>query len=356
MITLFLALRVSALFLVVFLWIFLPHRYPKWATLLLALLYAATGVLDHILCRTIRPGVSAAGNLALFVEALLVLGTAVLISQQRDSGVFLVAMTSCTSDLAIVTVNCVLCALTDNPLTAMIGSVLFGTAMLSLMVRNNRKVRLSELPRSSEGRRELCLIPALAFVALYVTCVLPGNVFLIPECRIIAVVMIAVTLSYYHLVLTLLRTRAESDALASSNELLESYAACLRRRMEDTKKAQEKLSILRHDLRHRNQMILYYLDTNDTASVRNLAEVTASELDSTAEKQYCRNGVLNMILAQIDQTAAAQNVEFRCAAEIPDVSADLTKELEFEFATVVLNLLENAVRAAAAQTDPKNGM
>jgi signal transduction histidine kinase len=276
-----------------------------------------------------------------------------LITQHRDSRAVIVAISACTYDMAVTAVSCLLCFFTRSTVLPFLGSLGFGVILLYVIVRGNRKTPISDLLQNSAGRMRLCLVPALAFVALYVACVWPGNVFSVPESRIVAVVMIAVMFTDYRLVISLLRIRAESDMLASSKELLESYACSLQERIEDSRKSREKLSILRHDMRHKDQMILYYLDAGDLDAVRALAEQTAVELDATAEKRYCRDNVIDRILAHADQAAAARQVEFRCNADIPEIAPELPQELEFEFGTVVLNLLENAVRAAAAQTDPQ---
>jgi len=354
MIGLFAAMRVTAVFLVLHLWFLLPHRYRAPACAgILAAMYALTTLLDLFVCQNITNKVNLAGNLALAAEVVLVLGAALLIGQHRDSRALLIGFSACACDLAGVAINCLLYFWSQSTALALAGSAACCAAALYFLVRGDRKTPLRDLLQNRSGRMKLCLVPLLTFLSFYVICVWPGNIFTVPECRVVLIIMILIMFGYYQLVLSLLRSRADSDALAGNNELLEAYVSSLKRQVADVRDAEEQLSILRHDMRHKDNMILYYLDAGNTDAVRTMVSDTVQQLDATAQKRYCRNGVLNMILTQTDRRAKQQGVVFRCSADIPEPEPGVPPEMEFEFGTIVLNLLENALRVAAALSDPQ---
>ena len=90
-------------------------------------------------------------------------------------------------------------------------------------------------------------------------------------------------------------------------------------------------------------MVLYYLDAGNEEAIRQMMTEAGSRLDETVEKEYCRNQVLNMILSSAAQKAEEKGIDFRCAA----ADCELPLSVRTDFATIILNLLENAQNAAS---------
>ena len=95
----------------------------------------------------------------------------------------------------------------------------------------------------------LCLIP-LAFYALFYIVYIVGAVE--GEGMRIAIVMLALAMALagYAIVFVALREHARRTQLAEAQRLLEEQARAFERQIEAVRASDEKMRLLRHDLRH----------------------------------------------------------------------------------------------------------
>lgn len=342
---LFWPLRLTSAFLLLFLWIFLPHRYRKLPSLGIALAsYLLTGVLEAAVSGHVARSIDLYGTAALLIEVLVVLATAMLLGEHRDSRSLFVGLSACTYALAAFIAGSLVYYHTGCPLTAILAQTLFSGIVLAVLCMHNRRTPLTDLLADPTGRARLCLVPLVCLLSIFIASVWPGNLFVIPVCRIISVLMLVLMFVYYHLVIMLLRIQANRGWLQANNEIMNAYAQGLKQQIERTAKDQEKLSVLRHDSRHRASLIRYYLDEGNTDAIREMCDQVSACLNETVEGRYCADTALNWVLGSFAPRAEEKKIRFECAAEIPP----LPEALELEFGTVMLNLLENAFNAAAA--------
>jgi two-component system sensor histidine kinase AgrC len=340
----FVMLRASSLFLLAFLWLLLPHRYGKFKSLLILLCcFAATCYPDYeISCHVVKY-VDMDANYFNLLEILIVIITALIFSSHRDDRAVFGALSASTYELAGITVGSIIYYHSQSSALSMGIQVIFYVLLLAICCRKDRSPALIETTNYTGKRAYLCFVPALSYLSIYAAAAWPGNIFLNQESRVLAVIMVFLMFAYYFLVSSLLNIQKKSCRLARNNELLETYAANLERQMEKDRENQEKMAILRHDIRHRENMILYYLDDGDTEAIRSMLGQMSDKLNETVQKKYCSNKAMNLILADTERKAAENGVAFECAAEI----SELPGGIRTDFATVILNLLENALKAAS---------
>lgn len=340
----FVMLRVSMLFLLAFLWCLQPHRYGRLRSLLiLACSFAVTVYPDMVISEHLIVGYSLYANCANIFEILTVIGTAFCFGSHRDDRALFAGLSASTYDLAGIAVGTIIYYYLKSPVSAIALQAVFYIGVLAAIVKSSDAASLPEVMDKLGGRKKLCLIPALCYMSIYAASAWPGNIFNDDDSRILAAVMVVLMFAYYFLMASLLRAQRKSYRLSRDNELLETYASSLERRIEQEKTNQEKMAILRHDLRHRETMVLYYLDAGNEEAIRQMMTEAGSRLDETVEKEYCRNQVLNMILSSAAQKAEEKGIDFRCAA----ADCELPLSVRTDFATIILNLLENAQNAAS---------
>jgi hypothetical protein len=340
----FVMLRVSMLFLLAFLWLLQPHRYGRLKSLLiLACGFAVTIYPDLVISQHLIVGYSLYANCANVFEILAVIGTAYCFGAHRDDRALFAGLSASTYDLAGIAVGTIIYYYLQCPVSAIALQAAFYIGVLAAIVKGSDASSLPDVMENMSGRKKLCLIPALSYMSIYAASAWPGNIFHDEDSRILAAVMVVLMFAYYFLMVSLLRAQKKSCRLARDNELLETYASSLERRIEQEKKNQEKMAILRHDLRHRESMVLYYLDAGNEEAIRQMMTEAGSRLDETVEKEYCRNSVLNMILSSAAQKAEEKGIAFECTA----TDWELPLPIRTEFATIILNLLENAQNAAS---------
>lgn len=96
-------------------------------------------------------------------------------------------------------------------------------------------------------------------------------------------------------------------------------------------------------------MIISYPEEGKEQEIRALLREMDEHISRTRTVRYCENLAVNGILNYCARQAEEKGIIFEVRTEIPQ-----RMELnEFEFATVVSNLLENALNAAALVEEPK---
>ncbi|MGI6535169.1 MAG: sensor histidine kinase [Eggerthellaceae bacterium] len=103
----------------------------------------------------------------------------------------------------------------------------------------------------------------------------------------------------------------------------------------------------RHDFKHQLAVIRGYNEEGDRAKLESyLDEISAAIPEGDRTHRFCTNFAINAVVQYYLDAARAQGVQ-RVDAKL-DVPRDLTTAQENDLAGIVGNLMENAVRAAAA--------
>jgi len=340
---LFVPLRVASAFLLGFLWLFLPHRYGRAASAAIVLVsYGLTGFLEAFICRHITQSIDARGMAVLAAEMLITLCTAMLLGEHRDSRSLFVGLSACTCALSSIILGSLIYWWVGNPALALTGQAGFNACTVAVFYSHNKQTPLTELLADRKGRARLCFIPLTCFFAIFASSIWPGNIFTDPACRPISAMLLVLLFLSYRLVMELLRAQERDNWLRANNEILNAYAHGLKQQIERTAKEQEALAVIRHDIRHRANLVQYYLSEGNTEAVREMVARVNAQLDATVERRWCADTALNWVLNSTAQRAEERQIRFECSADIPP----LPEAKELEFGTIVLNLLENAYNAA----------
>lgn len=106
---------------------------------------------------------------------------------------------------------------------------------------------------------------------------------------------------------------------------------------------EETARIFRHDARHRDALLLQYLDNNDTERAKELLrkELHAVKANGSLPR-YCENMLINAVLAQYGGKAKQKGLRYTAQIQMPEqLFCD-----EAEFCVMLSNLLENSLEAA----------
>lgn len=344
-------LRTEAAFMLCFLWMFLPHRYNRPVTAcILAVSYVLTGFTEYKISSHTLTSLDGDGVAAIFIEVLIVLATAVVMGEHRDSRSVLIGLSACTFYLAAFMTEALLYFYTGNFVVSMIVEIAFSVIIILVIYANNKSTPLTELLEIRQGRWGMCFIPGLCFVSIILANAFMGNIFTDPVCRPITVVMIILMFVYYFIIVSFLRMQSRARWLDVSNSLLEAYSTGLKQQLEHMETAQEEIAIMRHDIRHRLNLVGYYLDTGNTDAIREMISATSARLDETVIRRLCLDNTMNWVLQQAALKAEKENITFECEADIDK----LPSEIEFGLGVVVLNLLENALNSVSAVADSES--
>lgn len=114
------------------------------------------------------------------------------------------------------------------------------------------------------------------------------------------------------------------------------------RLMQDSR---EKISVMRHDLRHSYRLIAVMLDKNEISAAKDYVGRQETLLGKTKVKNFCKPPLLNAALSFYISRAESSGIKVRHKINLPEkISTD-----ESDFALLMSNLLENAVNACSKQ-------
>lgn len=338
--------RISIVFLLIFLVMFLPLRYGRLMTGFCLLgCFTITGIMDYfffIVNRNYKFPV-----LLTVVEIVVVQLTPFLISKYRDFRTMFVGFTAAAYVLAGNVASSLLFIAGVNLLVNIICQCLVHALILGILVVKIRESVLESLKNSGLHWGKLCMIPAMFYTAVYTISTWPANIYEQPENLLgVCCIMILMVCSYVMIIQLFVSQKQDSD-LKRSMEYLESYANRLKHEADTIHEKEMEAAVMRHDLKHYSIMINSYLEEGRKEEIRELLKELNTHVNEEKTVRYCENLAVNGIVAHCAKQAAKQKIRFVVAMEIPQKM----QINEFEFATVVSNLMENAIHAAAQIED-----
>ena len=343
--------RISKIFLFTFLLGFLPLRYSvKKSVLITAIIYALTIPLDY-LQYLILAGSSAAVFLTI-IQTVVVQATALLLSRYRNWMALFTGISSAAYVLVGNLMASVVYVATENLLMALAVQVLINLLVLFILFRLLRKSFLHVAEQHSGGWSWLCLIPALLYLIEYSLAVWPQNIHDNPENTLPIVLVLVMMVASYILIFNLISRMRQDLEYQRNMDLMASSVSGLKRQIETTQQNQKELSIIKHDMRHDNNVLLAYLKEGRIEEVEQKLQESNHRLETMVTAQYCRNIAVNSVLQTNAALAGQLEVQLDCDVRLSEDSFEGMKELEF--ASVVSNLVENAVQAAQKVKEKKD--
>ena len=100
--------------------------------------------------------------------------------------------------------------------------------------------------------------------------------------------------------------------------------------------------IFRHDARHRDSILISYLENGEVEGAKEFLKKELAEIEKNAKIPFCENTLINAVLSEYRTKAEQEGLEFSARIQMP-------KELacnEAEFCVMLSNLLENSLDAA----------
>ena len=100
--------------------------------------------------------------------------------------------------------------------------------------------------------------------------------------------------------------------------------------------------IFRHDARHRDSILISYLENGDVEGAKEFLKKELAEIEKNAKIPFCENTLINAVLSEYRTKAEQEGLEFSARIQMPkEFSCD-----EAEFCVMLSNLLENSLDAA----------
>ena len=127
----------------------------------------------------------------------------------------------------------------------------------------------------------------------------------------------------------------------SEAQILDMQVKLANERLITDAENENRLRTLRHDLRHHMLLLNDYIKNNDCEKALEHISSITDYIDSTMPKQFCLNGVVNVIFSHYANVAELKGIDFIC-------EVSLSRQLpvsDIDLVVILSNALENSVNA-----------
>jgi two-component system sensor histidine kinase AgrC len=337
--------RISLFFLLLHVSLFTRLRYGKVGTAaILGGCFVLESLVDYFL--VFRITLQPLGLLALLAEIVIVQAGAWTVSEYRDMR----AIFTGVSAAVYVLPGDFLCQLVPESMAyslplALLIQISVHSLLLLGMMKISRKDWLSELQFKDTNWFLLSIIPIMCYLIMYSLCE-PNTAAMTPrEGNTLSVFLLLVLTGTSNLVMMILlswKTRSmEKDRDAA---MLKVCVEGMQKNIKVLQEKNEELLRVRHDRKHYSQMVLSLMDEGKYPEAREAVSRLVQSTSAIRPLLFCENAAANAVISTYAQRAEEARVPFDCKADIPT----LEHIDEYELATVLANLLANALRAASA--------
>lgn len=151
----------------------------------------------------------------------------------------------------------------------------------------------------------------------------------------------------YILIFYTLKTSYDSMEREKLAQSMKSQIAMQKKQYEFYLRKEEEERIFRHDARHRNTILLSYLENGDIAGAKSFLNKELSEIKTNSHTAFSENALVNAVLTEYSTKACEKNINFSAEVSMPEkLACD-----EIELCVLLSNLLENSFEAAKTYID-----
>ena len=331
---------VSHVFLMLFIYLFVTHRYSKRKTIGICFFSFLILTITDCLKLNLVPESGLCYVIVTILQIFVTQFTGVFISQTRDGRALFMGLTSSNYVIAGSIISAILHIYTGSMAFSILGGAAVHFAILLFLYFRIRNIWLE----CYEGESikvwwQLCLIPVFFYCGFSFLVIFPNSIYDYPPNSLgVCMFMITMFVSYV-VVFRYVENEANRIGIYWKNVLFETYIKGLENQYYLIEQSEKNLKILRHDMRHYSNMIDSLLDQEEYEEIKKVTAYLNKVTDENKVIKYCENIVMHSILSQMMDKAASLDVQVILDVKIPKE----IKVSDYELGAVVGNLLENAL-------------
>lgn len=145
----------------------------------------------------------------------------------------------------------------------------------------------------------------------------------------------------YYSAFRVLTLQSRFHESANEEQILDMQIKLANERIATDAENENRLKALRHDLRHHMLLLNDYIRNDEKEKALEHISSITEYVDSTMPKQFCLNGVVNVILSHYANVCQLKGINFIC-------EVSLSRQLpvsDIDLVVILSNALENAVNA-----------
>lgn len=335
-----LSYMISHIFLMLFIYLFITHRYSKLTTKFICFNSFALLTVTDCIKLNLFPDSDLCYFIVTIAQILITQLTGVLISKKRNTKVLFMGLSASNYVIIGSILAAILYIYTGKRFPALFGSFVIHAVLLYFLCKNIREIWLRQYEKEyTKGWWKLCLIPVFFYCSFSCIAFFPRTLYEDPE-NILGILCFVVTMFVsYIVVLQYVESEATQKNIYLKNVLFESYIKGLENQFYLVEQSEQNLKILRHDMRHFSVMISQLLDQQEYDEIRRTLSYIDDVTDENKIVKYSNNLMVNTIISKMMKRADSFHVK---------VNLDLAVEKDlpvnnYEFSAVIANLFENAL-------------
>lgn len=331
---------ISHIFLMLFIYLFIPHRFPSRKTMAICFSSFLMLTLTDLLKLKLFPDSSLCYVLVTIFQIAVTQSTVLLIARHRDSRVLFLGLSASNYVIAGTLTATTLYIYTDSATFSLIGSLIVHLVILVILYLKIRDICLKCCEREPvKSWLELCLIPVFFYCGFSFLAFFPYTLDEHPEGIPGTTAFIITMFVSYVVVLRYIESELQSADIYWKNALFESQIKSLENQYRLAEQSAQSMRILRHDMRHYSDMIDALLTQKEYGRIRELIRHLNETADEHRIDAYCQNIIVNSILSDMIQKAHDLHVDVHLDALVPEK----LPVNDYELAAVIANLMENAL-------------
>lgn len=148
-------------------------------------------------------------------------------------------------------------------------------------------------------------------------------------------------ITYFSFLFIYFREYEKKQEMEQYGDLMKMQFLSVEKEIEQVKRSKQKLSILRHDMRHHLNIVLTQLQNNNIQKAVDYIAEIADRYDNTMITAYCKNEMVNSVISIYHTRFDEKQITLKCdisvkeALPCPDVA----------ICTILSNALENSMHA-----------
>lgn len=195
----------------------------------------------------------------------------------------------------------------------------------------------------AKEKRELCIIgflPCVYYIFDYVCTKLSKLLYSGNE-TIVEFMGFAFCISYLCFLFVYFREYENRQEIKQYSDLMEIRLSSIQKEIEQVRKSEHTLAILRHDMRHHLNIILTQLRHDNTRQAIDYIREISNSYDDTIITSYCKNEMINSVLSIYQSRFSDKGITLDCNISL---GADLSCP-DATVCTILSNALENVMHA-----------
>ncbi len=330
----------SHMFLMLFLYLFITHRYSKAVTR--GICFGSFLFLTVTDCLKLNffPDSRLCYAVVTVIQIFVTQFTGIFISVKRNWKVLFMGLSASNYVIVGSVTASILYIYTEEPWISLAGSCLVHAVILYILYKGIRDIWLRQYEKEyTDSWWELCLVPVFFYCSFSAISFFPNTLYDIPENIPGILCFLATMFVSYAVVLRYVESDSKRKDIYWKNVLFESYIKGLENQYYLVEQAEKNMKILRHDLRHYSSMLTLLLDQGEYEEIKKIVAHVNDMAEENKVVKYCQNVIVNTIISKMMERAESSdiqvNLELRVKKEIP--------VNDYEFTAVIANLIENAI-------------